>query len=82
MDKPKLELIKKSTILQSEVLMKDFEWIFLDVKQVQNRIRWLMRMLFLDCAPNIKLEKGAVKVIIREAFEEIKITDTSGDLPK
>ncbi len=45
MEKEKLELILKSDIIKSEKVMEDFEYTFLDVKQVLKRIKWFNEYL-------------------------------------
>ncbi len=78
MEKEKLELISKTRILKDE--LQDFEWYFLDVKQIQSRIRWLKEWeLCVPCdkKPTEKCIKDNHCIVvpinaIEEAFEEIE----------
>ncbi len=78
MEKGKLEPISKTRILKNE--LPDFEWIFLDIKQVQSRIIWLKEWAL--CVPCDKKPSGrcirdnhsiVVPInAIEEAFKEIQ----------
>lgn len=74
MEKEQLKPILKSDIIKSEKVMEDFEYTFLDIKQVIKRIDWLeqeLNALFQIKGTEID-EQEDVFQKIKEAFEEIK----------
>jgi len=67
--KPKLEPISKSRILKNE--LEEFEWYFVDIKQLQQRIEWL-KVKIADPLVEIDVqEKHHLNLLIEEAFKEV-----------
>lgn len=74
MDKEELKLILKSDIIKSEKVMEDFEYTFLDIKQVIKRIDWLEEELnaIFQIKGTEMDEQEEIVDKIREAFKEIQ----------
>jgi len=73
MEKPKLDLISKTKIVKSEGLMEDFEWYFIDIKQLQQRVEWLKLKTHNTIVMNNRsLTRLEFFDLIDEAFEEVK----------
>lgn len=76
MEKPSLDLIKKSDIIKGENVMKDFEYIFLDINQVWNRIQWFKEQLVYAGIHQRKvISVVTLNKLLTEAFDEIKRND-------
>ena len=68
MEKEELKPILKSDIIKSEKVMEDFEYTFLDIKQVIKRIEWLKDFF----RSGLKVPEEYVLDKIDEAFKELE----------
>ncbi len=70
MDKPKLTIYKTSDIIKNKDFNDDFEWNWLDLKQIQDRINWLKEEINLLMLKNPNTDVVFYS-IVREAFEDV-----------
>ncbi len=74
MEKPKLDLIKRSDIIKGESVMADFEYVFLDINHVWNRIQWFKEQLvYAGIHQRKAISVVTLNKLLVAAFGEIKI---------